>query len=355
MLLKGNNSLNNKLERATHIDFNRDGRIGGYPTPFPNHPHHQRVPYSSPYGTHSGLPLSPNIHPSGGANSGLINELEKATNIDLNGDGRIGAQSNYPPYFPPYNPYSAPPPGAGLMNELEKATHMDLNGDGRIGGQPAYPHNFQQPSGSLYPPPPPPSFQPPGSGLVNELERATNIDLNGDGRIGGQPPFPPNFQQPNAPFYPPPPPPNYQPPGGGFVNELERATNIDLNGDGRIGGQPPFPPNFQQPNAPFYPPLPPPNFQPPGGGFVNELERATNIDLNGDGRIGGQPAYPHNFQQPNAPFYPPPPPPPPNFQPPGSGLLNELERATNIDLNGDGRIGGQPSYSAGYNPYGYRH
>ena len=66
------------------------------------------------------------------------------------------------------------------------------------------------------------------------------------------------------------------------------------------------PPNFQQFGGP-YPPAPnqyggaypPPNFnQAGGGGLIKELERTTNIDLDGDGRIGGQsnyPNYPSNY------------------------------------------------------------
>ncbi|CAF4544887.1 unnamed protein product, partial [Rotaria magnacalcarata] len=30
-----------KLEKATHIDFNKDGRIGGRPGVYPPQPHHK--------------------------------------------------------------------------------------------------------------------------------------------------------------------------------------------------------------------------------------------------------------------------------------------------------------------------
>ena len=56
-----------------------------------------------------------------------------------------------------------------MMNHVEKATHMDLNRDGHVGGG-ATQHKQQS-----------------GGGLLNKLEKITNMDLNGDGRIGGGP------------------------------------------------------------------------------------------------------------------------------------------------------------------------
>ena len=106
------------------------------------------------------------------------------------------------------------------------------------------------------------------------------MDLDGDGRIGGPLMRSPNFQQYGGPYPPAPnqyggayPPPNFnQAGGGGLIKELERTTNIDLDGDGRIGGPPMRPPNFQQYGGP-YPPAPnqyggaypPPNFNQAGG------------------------------------------------------------------------------------------
>ncbi|CAF1602441.1 unnamed protein product [Adineta ricciae] len=340
----GSNSMISELERATNIDLNHDGVIGGPSRPPPFNPYH-------------GPP--PNFNSANG--NSMINELEKATNIDLNHDGRIGGGPNYPPNYPPFGGPPPPPsygqPGGGgsMINELERATNIDLNGDGRIGGGPSYPPpNFPPYGGPPYNGPPPPNFnQYGGNSMINELEKATNIDLNHDGRIGGGPSYPPNY----PPFGGPPPPPSYGQPGGGssMISELERATNIDLNGDGRIGGGPSYPPsNFPPYGGPPYngPPPPPPNFNQYGGNsMINELERATNIDLNGDGRIGGGPSYP----PPNFPPYGGPPyngPPPPNFnQHGGNSMINELERATNIDLNGDGRIGGPPNNFPNYNQY----
>ncbi|CAF4454539.1 unnamed protein product, partial [Adineta steineri] len=132
----------------------------------------------------------------------------------------------------------------------------------------------------------PPNFNQTGnSGLINELEKATNIDINHDGRIGGGPSNypPPNSQPFGGPSYPPPPnsyngpgyPPNFNQSGNdSMINELEKATNIDLNHDGRIGGGPSnySPPNFQPFDGPSYPPPPnsyngpgyPPNFNQTG-------------------------------------------------------------------------------------------
>ncbi len=89
--------------------------------------------------------------------------------MDLNGDGRIG--------------------GPGTTAKIEQATHVDLNRDGIIGG-----------------------YRPPADGgkhfshckgktkfvsdfimfffrlgLVGKIEKATHIDLNRDGYIGGRP------------------------------------------------------------------------------------------------------------------------------------------------------------------------
>ena len=242
-------------------------------------------------------------------NTGLINRIEKTTGIDLNHDGRIGGLPNFTPHHPPYGshpPHMQPPVNNnGLINELERTTNIDLNRDGRIGGQPNYPPQY--PTYGSGPPPagPFPNMYPPGnnSGLINELERATNIDLNHDGRIGGQPNYPPQY----PPFGTAPPPasfPNMYPPGNnsGLINELERVTNIDLNRDGRIGGQSSYPPMGDASCASAYgtysnPPLPSSGFNQPGDGLISELEKATNIDLNRDGRIGGPPNYP--------PYYPP--------------------------------------------------
>ncbi|CAF3570539.1 unnamed protein product [Rotaria sp. Silwood1] len=347
----GNPSLINELEKATNIDLNRDGQIGGGPASFPY--------YSPPYNPYGGPP--PNFNQS--SNPGLINELEKATNIDLNRDGRIGGGSapfsNYPPT---YNPYGGPPPlplpnfnqsgNPGLINELEKATNIDLNRDGRIGSGPAPFQNYPPTYNPYGGPPPPPNFQQSGNpGLINELEKATNIDLNRDGQIGGGPSSFPNYHPPYNP-YGGPPPPNFQQSGNpGLINELEKATNIDLNRDGQIGGGPPSFPNYRPPYNPYG--GPPPNFnQSSNPGLINELEKATNIDLNRDGQIGGGPA--------SFPYYSPPYnpygglPPPPNFQQSGNpGLINELEKATNIDLNRDGRIGSGPAPFPNYNPYSY--
>ncbi|CAF1652374.1 unnamed protein product, partial [Didymodactylos carnosus] len=142
--------------------------------------------------------------------------------------------------------------------------------------------------------------------------------------------------QPNYPSYGGPPPPNFYPPS---INP------------GLISGPPNYPPYSGSPYPPNYGPYggpPPPHFPPSGNnaGIINELEKATNIDLNRDGRIGGSPNYP-SYNQPyggescashygsyNGP-------PPPNFYTPGNGagLIGEFEKATNIDLNHDGRIG----------------
>ena len=125
--------------------------------------------------------------------------------------------------------------------------------------------------------------------MVNQLERATHMDLNGDGRIGGggygyghapaynqygPPGYPPQYghtppyNQYGPPGYPPqygPPPPcnQYGPPGYGPQYNAYAAPAPHYGGGG--GGA--------------------------GGGLINQLEKVTGMDLNGDGRIGGRPQY----------------------------------------------------------------
>lgn len=77
-------------------------------------------------------------HGSSGV-GGLLNQAEKVTGVDLNGDGRIGGSSAHGPYQNQYHAHGYPQPSAAgasnnLMNKLEKVSGVDLNGDGRIGG-----------------------------------------------------------------------------------------------------------------------------------------------------------------------------------------------------------------------------
>lgn len=84
--------------------------------------------------------------------------------------------------------------GGGVMNQIEKAAHMDLNGDGRVGGGMASGQQYGQQQGQQY------GQQygqqqgqyaggggGMGGGFMNQLEKATHMDLNGDGRVSGQP------------------------------------------------------------------------------------------------------------------------------------------------------------------------
>lgn len=119
-----------------------------------------------------------------------------------------------------------------------------------------------------------------GGGMINQLERATHMDLNGDGRVGGG--YPPQHNQYGPPQYPPqygyappPPPPNqYGPPG--YPPQYGQAPPYNPY------GAPGYGPQYNQYGAP-----PPHHGGGAGGGIINQLERATGMDLNGDGRIGG--------------------------------------------------------------------
>jgi hypothetical protein len=79
-----------------------------------------------------------------------------------------------------------------MMNQMERMTGVDLNGDGRVGGgagcaiqQPrmggvtgyqTYSHYSVSASGTGH---------IPGGSALNQMEKMTGMDLNGDGRIGG--------------------------------------------------------------------------------------------------------------------------------------------------------------------------
>ena len=134
--------------------------------------------------------------------------------------------------------------GGGLMNQLEKATHMDLNGDGRVGGGYAHPPQYHQQGAGGYPPQfnqygAPPCQ--PNYGSYGAPGYAPNYN-----QYGGPAP-PPQFNQYGAPGYAPGP--QYHSGGGGggggLMNQLEKITHMDLNGDGRIGGGSGYPPNQQ--------------------------------------------------------------------------------------------------------------
>ena len=76
-----------QVERATHVDLNRDGIIGGY-RPSASGGTHSSVIDERLKGKHLSLSLSL---------LGLIGKIESATHIDLNHDGRIGGTANYYP------------------------------------------------------------------------------------------------------------------------------------------------------------------------------------------------------------------------------------------------------------------
>ncbi|CAF4249317.1 unnamed protein product, partial [Rotaria magnacalcarata] len=130
----------------------------------------------------------------------ITKQLEKKLGVDLNGDGIIGSGMKLWSWWE-----------LGRVFQ-EKCLHNSriilLNKDGRIGRGPAPFPNYSQSYNSYGGPP---NFQSGNSGMINELEKATNIDLNHDGRIGGGPaPFPnypqsynsyggpPNFQSGNS-------------------------------------------------------------------------------------------------------------------------------------------------------------
>jgi hypothetical protein len=129
--------------------------------------------------------------------------------------------------------------------------------------------------------------------LVNQLEKVTHMDLNGDGRIGGGYGHAPQYNQYGPPAYPP----QYNQYGGGSY-----APNYGSYGGpsyppnyNQYGGAP-CPPQFNQYGGPGYGPAPH-HGGGGGGGLINQLEKVTHMDLNGDGRIGGYPQH-HNQYRP---------------------------------------------------------
>ncbi len=102
-----------------------------------------------------------------------MNQVEKAIGMDLNGDGRIGGGTGQTSQYPPnYNQYGgAPGPQYGGGPGYGQNPHQ--GGGGGYG----YGQNPQQGGGGGM-----------GGGLMNQLEKATGIDLDGNGRVGGSGP-----------------------------------------------------------------------------------------------------------------------------------------------------------------------
>ena len=103
-------------------------------------------------------------------------QVEKKLGVDLDGDGKIGSGRTGT---------SAHGASGGMMNQFEKAVHMDLNGDGRVGGA-----GTSQGTGQYYASSGAHGYAGVGSGggsggFMGQLEKATHMDLNGDGRVGG--------------------------------------------------------------------------------------------------------------------------------------------------------------------------
>ncbi|CAF4070514.1 unnamed protein product, partial [Adineta steineri] len=134
--------------------------------------------------------------PHGAAGGGLINQLEKATHMDLNGDGRVGG--GYGGHAQPYNQYG--PPGYPPQYNQYGGAPCPPQYNQQYGGGPGYPPQYNQYGGAPCPPQYNQQYGAPGygpapyhgggggaggGGLINQLEKITGMDINGDGRIGG--------------------------------------------------------------------------------------------------------------------------------------------------------------------------
>ncbi|CAF2731206.1 unnamed protein product, partial [Rotaria sp. Silwood2] len=86
------------------------------------------------------------------------------------------------------------------------------------------------------------------------------------------------------------------------------------------------------------------------GGFINQAESTTHMDLNGDGTVGGRSNHPSNPNQYGGVGYAPN-----SQQSSGGGLMNQLENVTHMDLNSDGRVGGGSTQPSNYSRQGYQH
>ncbi|CAF1408927.1 unnamed protein product, partial [Adineta steineri] len=340
------------VEKTTHTNSNSNRFIDGQRSQSSQCLPHNGPSFSSGSIMHS-VPMQPPNFPQLGSDN-CIDDLERSTNTDLNGDGFIGGQRSQPPqhlshngssFRSGFNAYIAPmqPPSFiqvgsnDLINDLERSTNTDIDGDGLIGGQFMQQSNFHQSS---------------SGNRINQLENALNIDCDRDGSIGGQFKQPPHFQpSPSGGQInqmkkrthidchdgrPPPHIPNSQPyhnrteipvinysAGGGFVNQVENRAHIDCHG----GRPPPQIPNYQPYNNPIEPPVM--NYS-GGEGFVNQVDDRTHINFNG-GRLPSQiPNYQPYNNLIEAPVI--------NYSA-GEGIMNEIEKSTHIDFNGDGRIG----------------
>jgi len=131
--------------------------------------------------------------------------------------------------------------------------------------------------------------------LINQIEKATHMDLNGDGRVGGGTGpqqynqgahgYPPNYNQygggPGPQYNQPGYPPNYNQYGGGPGPQYNQyPPNYNQYGGG------PGPQSYGQYGGPGYGPNPHQGGGAAGGGLMDKLEKATGVDLNGDGRVG---------------------------------------------------------------------
>jgi hypothetical protein len=91
-----------------------------------------------------------------------------------------------------------------MMNQMERTTGMDLNGDGRIGGGMGQPQQYNQ-------------FSGPGSQGFTQYSISSTFQTGP--QFGGH-----GFAQ------------NPLHGGGSMLNQMENMTGVDLNGDGRVGG-----------------------------------------------------------------------------------------------------------------------
>ena len=133
----------------------------------------------------------------------LTNKAEQKTGMDLNGDGWVGKPQRH---------------GGTGVNAMETVAGVDMNGDGRIGYRPGQGGVRPNHYGGYAPQPAPggcygaPAMmggpRPAGNPIVNAVENATGMDLNGDGRVGNRPPAMMHHQGP--------PPGAYYGGGGGY-------------------------------------------------------------------------------------------------------------------------------------------
>ncbi|CAF0753516.1 unnamed protein product [Adineta steineri] len=329
----------NTVENGAHIGSNSNRFIDGQSNQPPQYVPHNGPSFPTGFNAHS-VPVQPSNFPQLDS-SDLINDLKKSTNADLNGDGLIGEilsqhlpdkDPSFPAGFTVFNARMHRPSFAqfgsnDLINDVERSTNTDMNGDGLIDGQ------FMQAPG---PPSPIPNNHPyndpteisvinysTGEGLVNQVENKTHIDSHGDKPI---PPIPSNQSYNNLTETPVV---NYSV-GEGLVNQVENRTQINYH-SGRSSSNIQ---NFQSYNDS----KPHAHCHHSGGkDIMKKIEKNTHIECHGNKHTdrSHKDSSPHSHCHHSS----------------GEGVMKKIEKSTHIECHSNRHISKSPSHIPNFQPY----